>query len=128
VGISACRNIVEMDIKDFARETVLCEWEYYALSEGFRAQITLQQFISIKNPRWSKDEVTWWVNIAGETEPKQLDGGKHRLTLHPLGAGNVAIVARYLGNQIIDVGVKVTNALLRCTMTVRMRRCTGMQP
>jgi hypothetical protein len=46
---------MDMDIKDFVREIVCFEWEYYALSEGFRAQVTLQQFISIKIPRWRKD-------------------------------------------------------------------------
>jgi hypothetical protein len=40
------------------------------------------------------------------TWPQQLDGGKHRITSHPLGARNFATVARCLGNQIIDVGVK----------------------
>jgi hypothetical protein len=68
--ISACRNTVEMDMLDFAREIVFCEREYYTLSEGFRAQLTLQQFVSIKNPRWSKDEVTHWVNKAEENRAR----------------------------------------------------------
>jgi hypothetical protein len=55
------------------------------------------------------------------------DGRKNRAFLHPLGAGNFATAAKCLGNQIIDVGVKVRDTLLRCTMTVRMRRCMRMQ-
>jgi hypothetical protein len=64
VGINACRNTVGMDTNEFSREIVHCEWEYYALSEGFTTQVTLQQFISIKNPRWSKDEVSEWADRA----------------------------------------------------------------
>jgi hypothetical protein len=63
VGISACRNTVEMDMLYFSREIVFCEREYYTLSEGTRAQLTFQWFVSIKNPRWRKYEVTHWVNI-----------------------------------------------------------------
>jgi hypothetical protein len=59
-----------MDTNDFSRETVHCEWEYYAFSEGFRAQITLQQYISIKNPGWSKYEVTEWANRAERIKSK----------------------------------------------------------
>jgi hypothetical protein len=47
-----------MDFADVAEEIVYCNEEYQALSETFRAQVTFQQFVSIKNPRWSKDEVT----------------------------------------------------------------------
>jgi hypothetical protein len=57
---------MKMDIKDFARDVVCCEWEYYDLSEGFRAQVTFQQYLSMNNPRWSKDEVTYWVNKKEE--------------------------------------------------------------
>ena len=60
-------------------------------------------------------------------QPEELDGRKNRLFLHPLGAGNFATAAKCLGIQIIDVGVKVRDTLLRCTMTVRMRRCMRMQ-
>jgi hypothetical protein len=115
-----------MDMLDFAKEIVYCEREYYALSERFRAQVIFQQFVSIKNHRWSKDEVTHWVGIAKETEPDQIDGRKHRLTLHPLGARNFATVAKSLGSQTINAGVKGRCALLRCTMTVRMRRSMRM--
>ena len=79
MGISTCKNIVEMDMLYFARESVFCEREYCALSEGTRVQLTFQQFVSIKNPRWSKDEVThwakkmeeihYWRSIAKETFP-----------------------------------------------------------
>jgi hypothetical protein len=56
-----------MDVKDFAREVVRCRWEYYYdLSEGFRAQVTFQQYLSMNNPRWSTNEVTFWVNQAEE--------------------------------------------------------------
>jgi hypothetical protein len=59
-----------MDMLDFAREIVYCKREYYALSEGFRAQVTFQQFVSITNHRWSKDEVTNWVGIAEENRAR----------------------------------------------------------
>jgi hypothetical protein len=36
------------------------------LSEGCRAQVTFQQYLSMNNPRWSKDEVTYWVNKTEE--------------------------------------------------------------
>jgi hypothetical protein len=67
---------------DFAREIVYCEREYYALSERFRAQVTFQQFVSIKNPRWSKDEVTHWVNIAEENrkQSQSSQGGRYITT------------------------------------------------
>jgi hypothetical protein len=51
------------------------------------------------------------------TWPQQLDGRKHKITPHPLGAHNFATVARCLGNQIIGVGVRVRSILLRCTMS-----------
>jgi len=35
--------------------------EYQALSETFRAQVTFQQIVSIKNPRWSKDDIVVWA-------------------------------------------------------------------
>jgi hypothetical protein len=79
---------MEMGIKDFAREVVRCEWDYYASSEVFRAQITFQQYLSINNSRWSEDEVTHWVNMTEE----------YRVTPHPLGAYNFVIVAKCLGN------------------------------
>jgi hypothetical protein len=87
-----------MEMLDIAREIVYCEREYYALSERFRAQVTFQQFVSIKNHRWSKDEVTHWVNIVEENKAEQLDGRKHRLIPHPLGTRNFAIVAKCLGS------------------------------
>jgi len=56
-----------MDIKDFSRETVRRRWEYYYdLSEETRAQVIFQQYLSMKNPRWSTDEITFWVNQAME--------------------------------------------------------------
>jgi hypothetical protein len=51
-------------IVDFARGIVDCEREYQTLNEILRKLITFQQFVSFKNPSWSKDEVTHWVNIA----------------------------------------------------------------
>jgi hypothetical protein len=54
------------------------------------------------------------IIIAEERQKKkQLDGGKHRETPHPLGAHNFATVARCLGNQIIGVGVRVRSISLR---------------
>jgi hypothetical protein len=56
-----------MNIGDFSRETVRRRWEYfYDLSEKTRAQITFQQYLSMKNPRWSTYEITFWVNKAME--------------------------------------------------------------
>jgi hypothetical protein len=48
-------------------------------------------------------------------------GGKNKETPHPVGACNFSIVARYLGNEIIGVGVRVRSILLRYTMIVMMR-------
>jgi hypothetical protein len=106
---------------DFVREAVSCEREYHALCERLGPLITLQKFISMKNPSWSEDEVTYWTNIVEGNRARELDGGKHKETLHPLGAHNFAIVARCLGNQIIGVGVMVRSISLRCTMTTMMR-------
>jgi hypothetical protein len=55
---------IEMDRRYFAREMVFCEEEYYALSEGTRDQTTLQQYAALRNPRWRKDEVAYWVEAA----------------------------------------------------------------
>jgi hypothetical protein len=43
---------------------VSCEIEYHALCERLGPLITLQKFISMKNPSWSEDEVTYWTSIA----------------------------------------------------------------
>jgi hypothetical protein len=51
---------------DFAKEIIYCDEEYQALSETFRAQVTFQQFVSIKNPRWSKDDVALWAKKMEE--------------------------------------------------------------
>jgi hypothetical protein len=48
-------------------------------------------------------------------------GGKNRETPHPLGARNVATVARCLGNLIIGVWVRVRSILLRYERIVMMR-------
>jgi hypothetical protein len=61
----------DMDLFYLARESMICKGEYYALGEETRAQLTFQQFLSIKNPRWSKEEITYWVNI--EEENKSMD-------------------------------------------------------
>jgi hypothetical protein len=55
-----------MEFCGFCREIIYCDEEYYTLSETFRAQVTFQQFVSIKNPRWSKDEVTHWAKKMEE--------------------------------------------------------------
>jgi hypothetical protein len=52
------------------------------------------------------------------TWSQQLDGRKHRVTPHPLRARRFATVARCLGNQNRDVGVRVRSILLRYAMTV----------
>jgi hypothetical protein len=54
-----------------------------------------------------------------EREKKQLDGGKNRETPRPVGAHNLATIARGRGNLIMGVGIKST--LLRNTMTGKMR-------
>jgi hypothetical protein len=84
VGISACKNTVEVDMLDFVREIVFCEREYYALSEGTRAQLTFQRFVSIKNPRWSKDEVTHWVNIAEENRATTIRWREAQINPKPI--------------------------------------------
>jgi hypothetical protein len=71
-----------MDFVDFLEEIIYCDEEYYALNKKCRAQVTFQQFVSIKNPRWSKDEVThwakkmeeihYWSNIEEETRAKAV--------------------------------------------------------
>jgi hypothetical protein len=52
----------------FAEEIIHCDIEYQALSETFRAQVTFQQFVSIKNPRWSKDDVALWAKKIEESK------------------------------------------------------------
>jgi hypothetical protein len=127
VGISVCRDTIEMESIDFTREAVSCEREYHTLSERFKAQVTLQQFISIKNPRWSKDEVTYWGSIVEGIKARATRWREAQSIPTPIRSRHFATVARCLRRQIIGVGVKVGNTLLRCTMIVRMRRCTGMQ-
>jgi hypothetical protein len=71
-----------MEFANFAEEIIYCNKEYYALSETFTTQVTFQQFVSIKNSRWSKDEVThwskkmeeihYWSSIAEETRAKAV--------------------------------------------------------
>jgi hypothetical protein len=56
--------------------------EYQALSETFRSQVTFQQFVSIKNPRWSEDdiavrkkkiaEVNYWRRKVEENRAKTI--------------------------------------------------------
>jgi hypothetical protein len=53
-----------MESRDFSKEVVRCEREYYACSERLRADITFQRWVAINNPWWSQDEVTHWVNIT----------------------------------------------------------------
>jgi hypothetical protein len=55
-----------MEFADFAKEIIYCDKEYYAPSETFKTQVTFQQFVSIKNPRWSKNEVTHWAKKMEE--------------------------------------------------------------
>jgi hypothetical protein len=56
-----------MESRDFSREIVVVRWEYYYdLSESTRALVTFQQYLSMKNPRWSTDEITFWVNQIEE--------------------------------------------------------------
>jgi hypothetical protein len=51
---------------DFAKEIIYCDEEYQALSETFWAWVTFLQFVSIKKPRWSKDEVALWAKRIEE--------------------------------------------------------------
>jgi hypothetical protein len=51
-----------MESRDFAKEVVCCEWEYYTRSERLRADITFQRWVAIKNPWWSQDEVIEWID------------------------------------------------------------------
>jgi hypothetical protein len=61
-----------MGSTDFCGIAVSCEIEYHALCERLGPLITLQKFISMKNPSWSEDEVTYWTSIA--------EGGRARAT------------------------------------------------
>jgi hypothetical protein len=61
-----------MGSTDFVGIAVSCEIEYHALCERLGPLITLQKFISMKNPSWSEDEVTYWTSIA--------EGGRARAT------------------------------------------------
>ena len=55
-----------MEFVDFGNEIIYFDKEYYTPSETFGAQVTFQQFVSRKNPRWSKYEVTHWAkNMEG---------------------------------------------------------------
>jgi hypothetical protein len=57
----------EMDIVDFTRETVRSRWEYYYdLGEETRALMTFRQYLSLKYPRWRKDEITFQVKQIEE--------------------------------------------------------------
>jgi hypothetical protein len=49
-----------------AEEIIYCDMEYQVLSETFRAQVTFQQFVSIENPRWSKDDIAVWAKKIEE--------------------------------------------------------------
>jgi hypothetical protein len=59
---------------------VSCEIEYHAFCERLGPLITLQRFISMKNPSWSKEEVTYWTSIA--------EGGRARATRWKEAQGN----------------------------------------
>jgi hypothetical protein len=61
-----------MGYTDFVGIAVSCEIEYHALYERLGPLITPQKFISMKNPSWSKDEVTYWTSI--------VEGGRARET------------------------------------------------
>jgi hypothetical protein len=111
---------------EFVEDIIYCNEEFQALDETFIAQVTFQQFLSIKNPRWSKDEIALWANNMGEvhywssitkenraTTIKEVDTSlpasrwrKHILHLHPIGARNFTTVVKSLGRQITDAGVK----------------------
>jgi hypothetical protein len=61
-----------MGSTDFCGIAVSCEIEYHALCERLGPLITLQKFISMKNPSWSEDEVTYWTSIT--------EGGRAKAT------------------------------------------------
>jgi len=132
-----------------AEEIIYHDMEYHALSETFRAQVTFQQFVSIKNPRWSKDdvalwakkmeEVNYWSRRAEENRAKEVRKvdrsphasrlkGEHRLILQPLEAGKFATVAKSFRSQIRDAGVKGECITLRYTMIAVRRMCMRMRP
>jgi len=51
---------------DFVEEIIYYDEEYQSLSETVRDQVTFQQFVSIRNPRWSKDGVGLWAKKMEE--------------------------------------------------------------
>ena len=59
-----------MGSTDFCRIALSCEKEYHALCERLGPLITLQKFISMKNPSWSEDEVTYWTSITEESRAR----------------------------------------------------------
>jgi hypothetical protein len=52
-------------------EIVFCDIKYYTLSEGTRAQITFQQYIALRNPSWSEDEVIHEIIVVGEKRARE---------------------------------------------------------
>jgi hypothetical protein len=50
----------------------MSEREYQIINEILKELITFQQFVSFKNPSWSKDEVTHWVGVAEETRARAV--------------------------------------------------------
>jgi hypothetical protein len=59
-----------MDMWDFAKEIVDCEREYQTLNEILMDLVTSHQFVSFKNPSWSKYEVTHWVDATEENRSR----------------------------------------------------------
>ena len=56
---------------DFTGRIVDCEREYQTLNENLRGLITFHHFVSYKNPSWSKDKVTHWIEIIEEKRDKE---------------------------------------------------------
>jgi hypothetical protein len=106
-----------MESRDFDREAVCCEWDYYNLCESTRALVTFHQYLSMENCRWSADEVKFWGN---QTKEFRASAASWRETQsNPTPNRSTQLIARCLGNQIISVGVR--SMLWRYAMTVMMR-------
>jgi hypothetical protein len=60
-----------MDVWDFTGRIVDCEREYQTLNKIFRDLITFHQFVSFKNPSWSKDKVTHWIIVVEEMRARE---------------------------------------------------------
>ena len=112
-------NWKEMD--RIALEMTRLEIMYFNLSDEHRALITFLQYVAFRKPSWSEEDILHGITIADKKKKEVARWWEEQRNPHPLGACSFATVARFLGNQIIGVGVRVRRISLRYTMIVMMR-------